>query len=306
MKISVIIPFFNEAHTLKQTLLSLARQTLRPNEIILVDSGSTDDSVSIINEFVKDNRIDYIHIIHSGRMTPSSSINLGIKKAEGELIAYVDCDLDIPKTWLESNLDQMIKSNSDLVSPRVYTSGTKIIDKSFIAHTYGYKSYTPCLTGSLIKRVVIEKVDFFLSDARANYDVDFINKIREFGFKRVINKKITLRYFGTEYCDSFLSGMYKIAFYSQNAWRVRGDKKPYLYLGFAFFLLLSFYIGISSVIVAIYLITRGFLIPFYKSSFNISRDIWLILLLPFTGLLIDISRISGYLFLHKILIRGET
>ena len=68
MKISVIIPFFNEAHTLKQTLLSLARQTLRPNEIILVDSGSTDDSVSIINEFVKDNRIDYIHIIQHLRL----------------------------------------------------------------------------------------------------------------------------------------------------------------------------------------------------------------------------------------------
>ena len=109
MKISVIIPFFNEAHTLKQTLLSLARQTLRPNEIILVDSGSTDDSVSIINEFVKDNRIDYIHIIHSGRMTPSSSINLGIKKAEGELIAYVDCDLDIPKKFSDAVSKTVIK-----------------------------------------------------------------------------------------------------------------------------------------------------------------------------------------------------
>ena len=48
MTISVVIPYYNESETLLNTLHSLRNQTLKPDEVIFVDSGSTDDSTTII------------------------------------------------------------------------------------------------------------------------------------------------------------------------------------------------------------------------------------------------------------------
>ena len=102
MKISVVIPYYNESLTLEKTLNSLIHQTLKPFEILLVDSGSTDDSNLVINNFISNNNINNISVHRSGEMTPSSSINLGVKKSRSDLIAYIDCGLNIPLNWLES------------------------------------------------------------------------------------------------------------------------------------------------------------------------------------------------------------
>ena len=299
MKISVVIPYYNESLTLEKTLKSLIHQTLKPFEILLIDSGSTDDSNLVINNFISKNNINNIFVHRSGEMTPSSSINLGVKKSTSDLIAYVDCGLNIPLNWLESNLDLMNATSFDVVSPQIYTMGNDLIDKSFIAHTYGYQSYTPCLTGSLIKKDIIKQINYFLPKARANYDIDFFKKINKLGFRRIVNNKIVLKYFGTEYCKSFKSGIYKISTYSENAWRVNGDIKPYFYIIGLLLLLASIHFNYETIIMEIYFIARGYMIPLIKSSLRILKNIPLLLLLPFTGLIIDISRIIGYLFLHK-------
>ena len=56
--ITVIIPFLNEGTTLRQTMEMLIKQSLKAKKIIMIDSGSTDDSANIINEYVskKNNR----------------------------------------------------------------------------------------------------------------------------------------------------------------------------------------------------------------------------------------------------------
>ena len=301
MSISIVIPFYNESLTLKETLQSLINQTLKPLEILLIDSGSTDNSSSIINDFIKQNNMNNISIYTSGEMSPSSSINLGVKKSKSDLIAYVDCGLKIPLDWLESNLKLMNNTKSDIVSPKIYTIGKELIDKAFIAQTYGYHSYTPCLTGSLIKKRVIEKIGYFLPNARANYDVDFIKKINKLNYKRVINNNMALEYFGTSYCQSFIAGIFKISIYSENAWRVVGDIKPYFYIIGLILSLIGIYLNYSVILMVVYITVRGYLIPLTKSSVKILREIPLLLLLPFVGFIIDISRIIGYLSLHKIL-----
>jgi glycosyltransferase involved in cell wall biosynthesis len=306
MKISVVIPFYNESPTLRKTLKSLANQTLKPFEILLVDSGSTDNSSSVIKNFIKENNINNISIYTSGEMSPSSSINLGIKKSTSDLIAYVDCDLNIPLNWLESHLKLMNETKSDIISPQIYTVGEDLIDKAFIAQTYGYYSYTPCLTGSLIKKNVIEKIGYFLPNARANYDIDFIKKLNKLDYKRVINNEISLEYFGTAYCESFTSGIIKISTYSENAWRVIGDIKPYVYIIGLLLSLVGIYLNYSIAIIGIYFTVRGYLIPLIKSSSKILIEIPLLLLLPFVGLTIDVSRIIGYLSIHKIFHVRET
>ena len=306
MTISVVIPYYNESDTLLMTLQSLKNQTLQPNEIIFIDSGSTDNSTSIIESFAVSNKKYNIKSYKSGLMSPSTSINLGVKKSNSDKIAYTDCGLDIPNNWLESNHDLMIETEASIVSPKFFTKGKSIIDMSFVAHTYGCGSLSTVLPGSLIKKTIIEDIGYFLPDVRANYDVDFINKVTNLGIKRVINKSITLEYIGIEYCKSFMSGFLKISKYSENAWKVRNDFKPFLYLLGLIALISSIYLGHIHTLLLAYFIIRGLLLPLAKSSFAIMSNIPLLLTLPLTGAVIDFSRVIGYLQLHKILNRRTT
>jgi glycosyltransferase involved in cell wall biosynthesis len=300
MNISVVIPYYNESLTLEKTLNALANQTLKPFEIIFVDSGSNDHSPSVIKGFIKKHHIKNIILLTSGEMSPSTSINLGVKKSSSDLVAYIDCGLEIPLDWLESSLNLMEKSNADIISPQIYTMGKELIDKAFVSHTYGYDYYRPCFTGSLMKKILIEKVNYFLPNARASYDIDFIKKINTLNAKRIINRESALKYFGTNYSRSFISGIWKISAYSENGWRVKGDIKPYFYLTTLLILLVGLYLEYGMMILISYFLIRGYFIPLFKSSRNIWKEFKLFFILPVAGFVIDFSRIAGYLFIHKI------
>tara|TARA_B100000214_G_C23939376_1_gene614925 strand:- start:140 stop:1060 length:921 start_codon:yes stop_codon:yes gene_type:complete len=303
MTISVVIPYYNESDTLLLTLQSLKNQSLQPNEIIFIDSGSTDNSTSIIESFADNNKNYNIKSYKSGSMSPSTSINLGVKTSTSDIIAYTDCGLDIPNNWLESNHNLMIKTKASIVSSKFFTKGKSIIDMSFVAHTYGCGSFSTVLPGSLIKKTIIEDIGYFLPGVRANYDVDFINKVTNLGIKRVVNESVTMKYIGIEYCVSFMSGFLKISKYSENAWKVRNDFKPVLYLIGLIMIISSIYLDHIHTLLLTYFILRGFLLPLAKSSFGIMSNIPLLLTLPITGAVIDISRVVGYLQLSKILYR---
>ena len=99
MSIVVIIPYYNESKTIVDTLESLEFQTRQPEKIILVDSGSTDNSKDIIDKWINTHDPKKYNNIYSGRMSPSTSINLGIKESKESIIAYIDCGLIIPNNW---------------------------------------------------------------------------------------------------------------------------------------------------------------------------------------------------------------
>ena len=102
MSIVVIIPYYNESETIVETLDSIALQTKSPDSIILVNSGCTDKTSEIIDNWVIKNQRVNIKNLFSGKMSPSSSINLGIKSSVEDVIAYVDCGLKIPSDWIET------------------------------------------------------------------------------------------------------------------------------------------------------------------------------------------------------------
>ena len=129
MKISIILPFYNEAETIGLTLNNLQNQTLQADEIIFVDSGSTDDSVETIKKYIIRSGRKNIRLLDSGKMSPSSSVNVGIKAAKNNMIMYMDCGLEIPSKWIESQVNLYEIKKPDIVSGKIYTYGVNNIDK---------------------------------------------------------------------------------------------------------------------------------------------------------------------------------
>jgi len=94
-KVSVIIPLYNSARFIKNTLQSVADQTYKNVEILCVDDGSTDATKDVIAA-----HFPGVHYLYQNNKGPAAARNLGIKKATGDYIAFLDSD-DI---WLPEKL----------------------------------------------------------------------------------------------------------------------------------------------------------------------------------------------------------
>lgn len=89
-KISIIIPVYNAEKTIMRCLNSIENQKYRDFEVIIIDDGSTDNSLYIIKKFcLNHSQFQYIHIENKG---VSNARNLGIKKSQGRYLLFIDSD----------------------------------------------------------------------------------------------------------------------------------------------------------------------------------------------------------------------
>lgn len=112
--VSIIVPVFNVEDYLRQCLDSLCNQTLKNIEIIIVNDGSTDDSLSIVNEYaIYDHRVVVINKENGGL---SSARNVGLKMATGDYIAFLDSDDWVEAETYQVLYDTAVENGSDIVT----------------------------------------------------------------------------------------------------------------------------------------------------------------------------------------------
>ena len=96
-KISIIVPIYNSELYLVECVNSIIDQTYKDIEIVLINDGSTDNSLKICKKF-KDNRIVIVNKENSG---VSDSRNVGIERSTGDYISFVDSDDIIDTHYIE-------------------------------------------------------------------------------------------------------------------------------------------------------------------------------------------------------------
>ena len=131
--ISIIIPVYNSEKYLKECLDSVINQTYNNLEIIVVNDGSTDNSLQIIQSY-KDNRIKLINKENGG---VSSARNVGLKQATGEYIMFVDSDDCLTNN---SVVEELISNNNcDVVRYGYITNkSNRLIKDEFINYLKDY------------------------------------------------------------------------------------------------------------------------------------------------------------------------
>lgn len=112
--ISVIVPAYNAENYIKTCLNSLINQTKKEIEIIVINDGSTDNTLDILNEY-KNKYGDAIKVISQKNQGLSVTRNNGIKIAQGKYVAFVDSDDYIKDNMLEILFNKAIEKDYDVV-----------------------------------------------------------------------------------------------------------------------------------------------------------------------------------------------
>jgi glycosyltransferase involved in cell wall biosynthesis len=134
LKVSVITPTYNSSKYITDTLKSVLNQTYKDFEIIIVDDGSTDETLSILNSFAsKDQRISIYTEKHTGR--PSIIRNIGLSYAKSDYISFLDSDDIYHKDKIRRELEVFEKfPEIDLVFADLRLFNSHLIENNKESH----------------------------------------------------------------------------------------------------------------------------------------------------------------------------
>lgn len=137
--VSVIIPAYNAADYIEQTLNSVCSQTLEDIEVIVVDDGSTDETRAIVSSFVERDR--RVTLIEQANQFAGIARNNGMDKASGDYLYFLDADDYIEPDALESMLGAIRETGADIAIARSEGFDNQSSDKWLIG---GVLENIPC------------------------------------------------------------------------------------------------------------------------------------------------------------------
>ena len=111
--VSVIIPVYNAKEGIKQCMDSLLNQSFTDFEIILLNDGSTDNSLEVIKKYAADN--DFIRVIDKENEGVAKTRNKGIQLANGKYIVFIDNDDFVDSDYLERFYNEIDQEQLDIV-----------------------------------------------------------------------------------------------------------------------------------------------------------------------------------------------
>lgn len=166
-KVSIVIPAYNTENFIAKCLLSLIGQTLKDIEIIVVDDGSTDGTLSIVKQFSESDA--RIKVISQSNQKQGAARNRGVEHARGEYIGFVDSDDWIDFEYYEKLYLAAKKYDSDLAlatNVRIGNGKTKkrlnITEEVFVTTLQdkieiSNQAKNPCPTNKIYRKSMLEK-----------------------------------------------------------------------------------------------------------------------------------------------------
>ena len=188
--VSVVIPAFNTARTLQETLLSVSQQTYRALDIVVVDDGSTDETAALVRDHARvDPRVRLVQKPNGGI---ASARNEGIRASTGAFVAFIDADDLWHPTKIRKQIDVMLRASADtalVYAPcrvidaegRVTNSLRRFGVNGWVLHRHFHTNIVGNGSSILVRKSVLEEVGGFdpcLREAGAEGCEDLLLQLR--------------------------------------------------------------------------------------------------------------------------------
>lgn len=183
--ISIIVPIYNVEKYIENCLKSIVNQDYADFELILVDDGSTDKSVEIANNYLKDKKVNY-RIINKENGGLASARNAGLKVAKGEYISFIDSDDCISNDYYLCLLKEIENKDFDFsfcnfqfIKTQVIESdnndNTKSFNRDDLMTTFLRRTVNFVVPSMLFKKEFLDKNNlYFNEELRFSEDQPFI------------------------------------------------------------------------------------------------------------------------------------
>lgn len=183
LDISIIIPVYNKVDSMHFSLDSLLRQTYTNFEVLIIDDGSTDNTVKVIDKYVKeDSRFKYVFQENAG---VSMARNKGLEIAKGSYVCFLDADDFYENTFLEKMYIKIKTSKTDVcysgynvITPnKLYQKKSNFKEKTTVID-YILGNISINTNGWMIKRDLIEQYNIsFPQGVRWGEDFEFFCEV---------------------------------------------------------------------------------------------------------------------------------
>ncbi|HBQ50516.1 hypothetical protein A3B42_00405 [Candidatus Daviesbacteria bacterium RIFCSPLOWO2_01_FULL_38_10] len=178
ISVSIIIPTFNEAKDLPRLLKSIKNQTQPPQEVIVADAFSVDETVKIARKFGAT-------VVAGG--LPAKARNSGAKIAGSSILLFLDADVILPPKFLEQTVMEMQKRSLDITSCFI-TPRSKLRRDKFLHHFANYymrmtQKFHPHIPGSCIfvKSTLHKTIGGFDESLFMAEDHDYLKRAKKMG-----------------------------------------------------------------------------------------------------------------------------
>ena len=185
-KISIVILSYNQVNFLEETINSVINQKYDNTEYVIVDGGSTDGSRELILKYK-----DKLKIIFQEKNTgPADALNIGFKKATGQICGYINSDDFILKDSL-MKVNNVFNKNPDL--DLIFGSGVlvdensffkkRMISRNFDLNMYKYGRSFICQQSTYFKKKVFDEIKGFNAENWRSWDFEFVADAYKSKFK---------------------------------------------------------------------------------------------------------------------------
>ena len=172
--ISVVLPTHNFLNSTKNVLDALSKQSLKPFEVIIIDSSPSDDIQTLVNCYDADLNLIYTKV---QKAYPGEARNIGVNKSSGQYIAFLDSKT-IPKPdWISNAMQKINEENLDLEFGSTNYLANSKLQKILQGSIYGKKPVetTP---GTIISADAMKQIGNFIEGVRASDDLEWRNRIK--------------------------------------------------------------------------------------------------------------------------------
>jgi glycosyltransferase involved in cell wall biosynthesis len=232
-KVSIVIPMRNEESYIRECLNSLVNQDYDRAllDIIVIDGKSEDGSKQIVEEFV--DKFDNISLYENVKKITPISLNLGIRKATGEIIIVLGAHSYVETDFVTKNLEYLQTTRADCVGGTIQTVGKTFQSKAIslaMSSPFGVgnslfrfsksPSYVDTVAFGAYRREVFDKIGMFDETLVRNQDYEFNHRLVSNGGKIYLTPDIKSYYYARESIPKLFK-----QYYSYGCWKAKVVKK---------------------------------------------------------------------------------